>query len=426
MSGGIRIEKQKDNTPTSWKLAAIDEICTLGGGKTPSKSNEDNWHGSIPWVSPKDFDGVKLDETENHLTQHGVSNSSINLYESGNIAMVVRSGVLKHSLPVAQLKSKMSVNQDIKILKPDNKKIISDYFLNALLYEADRIRASCVKTGTTVESVETAFLKSYRLPLPPLSEQRRIAEILSTVDELIQQTDAIIEETERLKRGIMQDLLTQGIGHESFKLASFGSVDSKIPAKWTICKLEDIAQIKRGASPRPIGDSKFFGGDIGWIRISDINASFKYITNSSEYLSDLGVSKSVRVHPGEVLLSISASVGECVIVDFEACIHDGIVAIRNLSDDLNNEFLYYYLTSSRISFATKGQTGTQSNINSNLVKNIEILIPPLPEQQQIAEILSTVDDTIHKEQKTKTELKALKRGLMQNLLTGKVRVPVEA
>src|SRR5690606_35994981 len=141
-----------------------------------------------------------------------------------------------------------------------------------------------------------------------------------------------------------------------------------------------------GASPRPIRDPRWFGGDIGWVRIADVTSSHVYLRETTDYLSPLGVAESVRVYPGEVILSIAATVGEAAIVDMPACIHDGFVAFKDLSLDVDTHFLYYVLVFNRRTFEKAGQQGSQANINSTIVEDTPLYLPPLPEQRKIAEI----------------------------------------
>ncbi|MEM5882492.1 MAG: restriction endonuclease subunit S, partial [Candidatus Aenigmatarchaeota archaeon] len=190
-------------------------------------------------------------------------------------------------------------------------------------------------------------------------------------------------------------------------------------------RLGEVGKIKRGASPRPIDNPIYFTEpDKGraWIRIEDIAKSVKYIDSTRQYLSPYGERKSVKVACGEIIMSICATIGKPAIVRVEACIHDGIVAFKNLSNNVNKEYLYYFISFSENDIIKLGQTGTQGNLNTSIVNNILFPLPPLPEQQRIAEILSQVDKAIEKEQNYKEKLKRLKQGLMEDLLTGKVRV----
>jgi len=191
----------------------------------------------------------------------------------------------------------------------------------------------------------------------------------------------------------------------------------EIPEEWEVKKFEDIAKIRRGASPRPIEDSKYFGKGRGWIRISDVTKSKKYLKQTTDFLSDLGESKSVAVNDGDVILSIAASVGKPIIIKMKACIHDGFITFTNMSNTMNNEFLYYLLLKTKSTFTNIGQHGTQSNINSEIVSKTNFLNPPLHEQQKIATILSNVDNLIESTGKVITHSKKVKTGLMQKLLT---------
>ena len=165
----------------------------------------------------------------------------------------------------------------------------------------------------------------------------------------------------------------------------------EIPEEWEVTEFRKISVIKRGASPRPINDPKYFGQGRGWIRIQDISKSNKYLMQTKDYLSEIGEMKSVAVDKGDIIMSIAATVGKTIIVKMKACIHDGFIVFSNLSNKMNNEFLYYLLTNTENEFKNTGQHGTQSNINSELVSKTKFLKPPLLEQQKTASILSGID-----------------------------------
>ena len=129
---------------------------------------------------------------------------------------------------------------------------------------------------------------------------------------------------------------------DGYKITEIG----EIPEEWYISKLSELAQIKRGASPRPINNPKWFSEkkNVGWIRISDVTKTKKYLNSTEQYLSDEGVAKSRLVKPNDLIMSICATVGKPIILNIDACIHDGFI----LFDDLNNskiitDYLYYLL-----------------------------------------------------------------------------------
>lgn len=192
----------------------------------------------------------------------------------------------------------------------------------------------------------------------------------------------------------------------------------KIPKEWQIAKIEEICRVRRGASPRPISDPKYFSENgRGWIRISDVTDSHKYLRETTQYLSDKGVSKSVKVDPGDLIMSICATIGKPIILDMRACIHDGFVWFSRLSGEIDTEYLFYLLQMEERNFVSMKQTGTQSNLNTTLVGRTRIAFPCLPEQQKIARILSQVDEAIQKTDEVIAKTERLKKGLMQRLLT---------
>ena len=204
---------------------------------------------------------------------------------------------------------------------------------------------------------------------------------------------------------------------KEYKKVWFFGKEVEIPREWEFLEFRDIAKVKRGASPRPIEDSKYFGHGRGWIRISDVSKSSKYLKQTKDYLSKLGELESVAVDKDDIIMSIAATVGKPIIVKIPACIHDGFITFSNLSKNMNNEFLYYMLKRIENRFNGMGQHGAQSNINSELVSKTKFYKPPLLEQQKIASILSNVDALIENTQKIIDKTELLKKGLMQRLLT---------
>ena len=169
-----------------------------------------------------------------------------------------------------------------------------------------------------------------------------------------------------------------------------------IPEGWELSTVGQVSSVKRGASPRPIRDPKWWGGTTGWVRIADVTTSRKYLHKTTDYLSNEGVAKSVKIEQGEVILSICATIGRPIIVRTDACIHDGFVWFDNLQNDIDREFFYYFLAEKEDYLSSQRQTGTQGNLNTSIVSGLNILLPPKPEQKKIASILTSVDEVIEK------------------------------
>ncbi|UQZ35825.1 hypothetical protein C2I18_21205 [Paenibacillus sp. PK3_47] len=158
----------------------------------------------------------------------------------------------------------------------------------------------------------------------------------------------------------------------------------KVPENWVWVKLGNISVIKRGASPRPKGDPKYFNGLIPWLKISDVTKQGKYIFETEDTVTEEGKEKSVWVEPDTIVLSISASVGRPAITKVGVCIHDGFVKIEENKEILNKEYLYYYLVAALNRMLNKAKGAAQVNINSEVVKNLEVALPPIIEQKRIA------------------------------------------
>ena len=180
--------------------------------------------------------------------------------------------------------------------------------------------------------------------------------------------------------------------------------------------ISEIARVRRGASPRPISDQRYFGGNVGWVRIVDVTRSNRYLKNTEQYLSALGESRSVRVDKGDLVMSICGTIGKPMMIDMAACIHDGFVQLYDLGGAVT-EYLYYVLQHSEDAFIAKGQPGTQVNLNTDLVGKHIIFAPQVSEQRKVAKILSTVDNLIEKTQALIDKYQSIKQGMMHGLFT---------
>jgi type I restriction enzyme, S subunit len=176
--------------PKEWILKKFIDIGTWKGGGTPSKSRNDFWeNGSIFWVSPKDMKSQRIIDTIDKITLDAIENSSTKLIPTGSILFVVRSGILRRTLPIALTICDVTVNQDIQAFTPDE--VLPEYIYWYVSAKNDDIRKNCSKDGTTVESIESSLLKNYYIPICSLDEQQRIIDELEsklTVCDKIEET----------------------------------------------------------------------------------------------------------------------------------------------------------------------------------------------------------------------------------------------
>lgn len=198
-----------------------------------------------------------------------------------------------------------------------------------------------------------------------------------------------------------------------------------VTADWIAKPLGDIANIVRGASPRPIASSRWFDehSDVGWVRIGDLARSDgRTLKSTTQHLSNEGIARSRYLEPGTLILSIAATVGVPIVTGIPTCIHDGFVAIQDLKG-VDETYLLYVLKMLRGELQTSGQTGSQSNVNTTLVSRLQVPVPPIKLQRVIGEALSDTDDLIAALERMIAKKQAIKQGMMQQLLTGRTRLP---
>jgi len=181
--------------PEHWDARKLKFEMTFCGGGTPFKGNSAYWNGTIPWVSPKDMKSDIIHDTEDHITERAVAESSTNLVPAGSLLMVVRSGILQRTIPVARCIREVALNQDMKALTSKGR-LDLDYFVLLIRGCEKRLLREWTKQGATVESVEHQFLSNTRVPIPPLLEQKLI------VEQLAVETAPLTTTISRLEREI--------------------------------------------------------------------------------------------------------------------------------------------------------------------------------------------------------------------------------
>lgn len=293
--------------------------------------------------------------------------------------------------------------------------ISSKYLTYHLNSKPARDRVLSVAVGLAMPSINTKILEGVSVALPPtIAEQERIAGALSSIDTLIGALNEQIEKKRHIKQGTMQQLLT---GKK--RLAGFTGA-------WKEVVFGDVVGIYRGGSPRPI--ENYLTTDpagINWIKIGDVGVDAKYIEHTAEKIIPEGISRSRKVYSGDFLLSNSMSFGRPYILKIDGCIHDGWLVIQNYQDTFDREFLYYILSSNAILLQYKALAAGSSvlNLNKDIVAKVQLTIPPtIDEQSAIAAVLSGMDTEIAALEQKRDKYIAIKSGMMQNLLTGKIRL----
>ena len=395
--------------PEDWRVLMIKELGKTESGGTPYRKNPNYYDGDIPWIKTGELSKKYINHSEENITHEGLINSSAKLIPKGTL-IVAMYGATIGKLSILKIES--ATNQACCAIICD-KTITNEEFLYYSLLNRKNLLIS-MGAGGAQPNISQQIIKKFSVPIPPLSEQKIIAKTLSTIDEAIEKTAAIIEETRQLKKGLMQKLFTEGIGHTQFKETKIG----RIPEEWEIVKLEEYTKIIMGQSPSS----------------SDCNdeiRGFPFFQGNGEFGSKYPIAKywttnpTKLAQPDDILMSVRAPVGEFNISNSKCCIGRGLCAIRP-SVQIDLYFTLYCLKSSIHRLKRLEQGSTFTAVNKTDITTFEIPYPPIGEQSQITKILSKVDAKIEKEVATKVELEQLKKGLMQVLLTGQIRVKVKA
>ena len=299
---------------------------------------------------------------------------------------------------------------DILITRP-SRRVDSGFFSRWVNSPFGKEQILRKQGGLAQKHFNVGDMKELLLAFPTLHEQETIAGALSDADAWIESLEQLIAKKRQIKQGAMQELLTG-----KRRLPGFSG-------KWETKRLGDLARIQRGASPRPIDSPIWFdeNSKIGWVRISDVTKAVIFLNYTSQRLSPLGVQHSRPVSCGSLIMSICATVGRPIITAIETCIHDGFVVFEGLRID--QKFLYYSLAHIEGDWSRHGQTGSQMNLNTDLIKRTEIRHPfTVVEQTAIATVLSDMDTEIESLESKLSKAREIKQGMMQELLTGRIRL----
>ena len=413
-----------------WQNHRLDKIGELYSGATPSTANSSFWGGDIVWITPSDLSELNtayLHDSKKKITEKGYNACSAHLLPPNSITISSRAPIGYVALPQVEF----CTNQGCKSI------LLSDAFDPEFTYHNVRFHINKLKNlgeGTTFAEISKAALATIELPFPHnRKEQTQIAAILSTIDKAIEQTEAIIAKQQRIKTGLMQDLLTRGIDkagnirseatHE-FKDSLLG----RIPMAWEVKTLASVSEF-------------ITSGSRGWAQYYSVEgATFIRIGNLTREHINLRLDDIIHVQPpessegkrtsvllGDILISITADLGIIGVVPAnlgEAYVNQHVALLRPKETGELSRFWGWYLSSRRgqVQIEKLNESGAKAGLSLPSVGNL--LVPDFSEREkvQITKQLDRTTNSIIDQNTRLAKLRRLKTGLMQDLLTGKVRV----
>lgn len=419
-----------DSLPAEWAIRPTQAIGEVVGGSTPSRAVERFWGGTVPWVTPGELTvlaGKYLETTREKITDAGLASCGAKLLPADTLLVTSRATLGA----VALTKVPTATNQGFKSVVFTNGHDPHFYYhlFHRLSGELAR-RAS----GTTFLEIPAREFRAIEIPVPPLPEQRQIAEILDTLDEAICKTEAIIEKLKRVKQGLLHDLLTRGIDDngelrdpdrhpEQFKDSPRGW----IPNGWALGHLGKSCDLLRDGThlppprvadgPRLLSVRNMENGKFV-LREDDTRVPWSFFRQMHAHWS---------IEIGDVLLAIvGATLGKSARVGPlpPFTLQRSVSVLRGNARVLSNDFLYFYVTSVQFQnelWRLANQTA-QPGVYLAQLASMRMPLPPLDEQNRIAGVFSAWETRIEAERRELGKFRRLKRGLMDELLTGRVRV----
>ena len=305
-------------------------------------------------------------------------------------------------------------------LRVDDQQCNPRYAARALWHRYVQGVTSRLEHQTTgIRNLDYIGYLNHPIILPPLPEQRAIADVLDSIDEAIERTEAVIAATETLRDSLLHELLTRGVPgwHTEWKdVPGIGT----IPANWEVVRLGEVATVERGKfAHRPRNEPRFYGGDIPFIQTSDVVRSVGLIRSHSQTLNELGLSISKLFPAGTVVITIAANIGETAITGYPVAFPDSLVGIT--PTDLDGRFLEYYLRTQKATLQRFAPESAQKNINLDDLRPMLVPFPSMDEQTAIAEQLRAVQANVDNLRALGADTRALKTSMAEELFSGRAR-----
>jgi type I restriction enzyme S subunit len=418
--------------PVGWEIARLKFLADFTGGGTPSKDNQEYWDGEIPWVSPKDMKAGRVTETQDQITSEAVEESSTRLVGAGSVLVVVRSGILKHTIPVATNEVEVALNQDLKAITP-RERLHSRYLAYLIEGRNDTLQLKWTKSGTTVESLEQEQISNTQIPVPSLEEQRAIAAFLDReterIDALIEKKEQLIDLLEEKRTALISRVVTKGLDQGVEMQDSGAEWVGDIPAHWEVLQLRRCVSKfidYRGATPKKVDEgvplitaANIEEGEINFDEVED------YITEE-DYESWM-----VRgfPEPGDVMITTEAPLGKVAQIESSrVALAQRIILFKTRDEYLNDRYLSYYLRgrSAQADLHSRATGSTAEGIKASRLREISVVVPPLDEQKKIGADLDNrtnqLDALMNRVQNGISRLKEYRTALISAAVTGQIDV----
>lgn len=392
--------------PRGWQKVRLGDICDINVNSLKENTNKNYQFKYIDLSSVKN--GI-IDFPNNYITFKNAPSRARRIIKIDDVIMATVRPNLKGFAYISFDPKEYICSTGFAVLTSKSE-ICMKYIYQILYANYIEKQISNMLVGSNYPALNTSDILNIKILLPPIDEQKRIAEVLSLCDDLIENLTKLIEKKEIYKKGVMQRVLTGKVRFNGFT------------DEWETVRLGDMVEMSSGGTPNT-KNKEYYNGNIVWVTIKDITTSNKFLYDSEKKITKKGLeNSSAKIFPiNTILYAMYASIGECIISKVECATSQAILGIE-CSNRINFMFLYYLLLNNKNNAKKMRQTGTQPNLNKQIVSDFEFNIPSLEEQNKIAELLTLIDQDIDNLKQLLHLRKLQKKGLMQKLLTGEVRI----
>lgn len=374
-----------------WESGNLSDIADITMGQSPPGNSYNDIKDGIGLINgPTEF-------TNKYPVVKQWTSKPTKLCKAGDILLCVR-GSSTGRMNIAD--DEYCIGRGVASIRAKKDKAETSFIYYTLNYKVNQLLQKTA--GSTFPNLSSNEIKDMIVGIPLFTEQQKIASILSTWDKAIELKEKLIEQKKEQKKGLMQKLLTGEV-----RLPGFNE-------KWEKVKLGKVATIIMGQSPTSDSYNDLQEG----IPLIQGNADIKKRRTCPRIWTTKPTKKCL---PGDIIMTVRAPVGSVALSHHEACIGRGVCAIRG---SVNQDYLYYQLIQKENWWSKISQGSTFESVNTNDIKELKISMPPMLEQQAISKVLKIFDQDLYLLEKELVEVKSQKQGLMQLLLTGKVRVKV--
>ena len=389
-----------------WEQRKLENLASFGGGHTPPMADAGNYvDGKILWITSQDVKQHYIENTTTMISEKGAA--TLTLYPSDSIVIVARSGILRHTIPVAKLRKPATVNQDIKVIQTVDS-CDSSWLLQYFIASNKTLLREYGKTGTTVESIDFAKMKSTALMVPYIEEQQAIGSFFSRLDDLITLHQRKYDKLVILKKSMLEKMFPKD-GESVPEIRFAGFTDP-----WEQRELVDIAEIVGGGTP-DTNNSNYWDGDIDWYAPAELGNNI-YAESSTRKITQAGFdSCSTKMLPADktILFTSRAGIGNTAILRHSACTNQGFQSL--VIGDADVYFVYSMSERIKKWAEEKASGSTFLEISGRQLETMPVNLPSLVEQQAIGSFFSHLDDLITLHQRKLELLQNIKKSLLDKM-----------